>query len=121
MHGGDVKVRFLKSAAPHILLGILCVLALMACLPCIYRNIEDPNLIVYFSQDEGHLMDHAWFYYTGQKRDSFQFETDYGLELIYLAGLSRAVLSKFILFTPVIFILILRWLNVIFWVASYSH
>src|SRR3989338_3512539 len=88
-------------------------------LPTIHNNINDPNLIVYFNHDEGMQMDLAWYYYSGVKRPSLQFEADYGLELFYLAALARMALSRFINFEPVTLILILRWIHLIAWILSF--
>lgn len=87
-------------------------------LPTINDNVDDPNMIIYFNGDEGGLMDVAWNYYIGEKRNSFQWDFDYGLEMVYLADFARLVLSKFIDFTPGTFVLILRWVHLLAWILS---
>ena len=99
-------------------LAVLCIGIILAALPLMNRNVEDPNLIAYFNHDEGFQMDLAWLYYTGEKQDSFQYESDYGVELLYLTDFAKPVLSRFIKFTPGIFVLLLRWTHLAFWVAS---
>lgn len=108
----------MNKIIPYTLLALLCIGSVLAVMPIIDRNIDDPNLIAYFNHDEGLQMDLVWYYYTGEKRDSFQYESDYGLELLYLSDFSRLVLSKFIDFTPGTFVLLLRWLHLFFWIAS---
>lgn len=97
---------------------MICLGILLAVVPLIGRNVEHPNLIVYFNQDEGFLMDLIWYYYSGEKRDSFQYESDYGVELLYLADFSRLFLSKFLNLTPGIFVLLMRCLHLFFWIAA---
>lgn len=97
---------------------ILCLISVMLVWPTIHNNINDPNRIVYFSADEGGQMDIAWFYYSGEKQKSFQWDFDYGLEMFYLAKCARLMLSQFIVFTPGLFVLILRWINLIAWLIA---
>lgn len=99
--------------------GLICGLTLFLALPTINDNISDPNMIVYFNHDEGQLMDVIWYYYTGTKRDSFQIEADYGLEMRYLADFGRLVLTRFTLITPGLFVLILRWIHLAAWLMSF--
>lgn len=102
------------------LLPLILVLVATAVLvvPTISYNINDPNLIVYTSQDEGSRMDLIWSHYSGKKRETFQSDYEYGLVMLYLADFARSFLSKFIDFTPGTFVLLLRWLHLIFWMAS---
>src|SRR3989338_7536077 len=102
-----------------VTLLIVCIFTFYVSLPTVFDNIGDPNMIAYFNADEGGQMDIIWHYYSGQKRDSFQWDFDYGLEMVYLADFSRLVLSKFIHFTPGIFVLILRWINFLAWVLAF--
>lgn len=97
----------------------VCAASLSLVLPTINNNISDPNMIVYFNGDEGGLMDVIWHYYSGIKRESFQWDFDYGLEMVYLADVARLYLSKFIDFTPGTFVLILRWIHLVAWVLSF--
>src|SRR3989338_9003451 len=85
-------------------------------LPAINDRIDDPNLLAYFSHDEGYLMDLIWYYHSGQKRDSFQYDGDYGLEFSYLVDILRPF-SRFVTFTPGTFVLFLRWFHLILWLA----
>jgi len=86
--------------------------------PILGRNINNPHLIAYFNHDEGFLMDLLWYHFSGDKRASFQYESDYGVELLYLSDLSRIFLSKFVKLTPGFFVQMLRWLHLSFWVAA---
>lgn len=108
----------LNKAISLSLLILLCAGVLLSVLPIINRNIEDQNLIAYFQHDENFFMNLLWYYYSGDKTESFQYEADYGAELLYLAGFSRVFLSRFIDFTPGRLILLLRWLHLIFWFCS---
>lgn len=102
-----------------LFLFVICIASASLVLPTINNNIDNPNLIVYFNADEGHAMDLIWYYYSGEKRDSsYQMSLDYGLEQIYLSDLSRIIFSKFIDFKPGTFVLILRWLRLIFWIGA---
>ena len=83
-----------------------------------HYNINDPNLIPYFNGDEGYRMDVIWSYYSGEIRDSYKGEYDYGLLLLYFSDFSRVVLSHFMNFTPGTFVLIFRWIHLVFWIAS---
>lgn len=76
-------------------------------------------MIVYFNTDEGDQMDLIWKYYSGETRDSFQWEYDYGLEMLYLANFSRVFLSGFMHIVPGTFVLILRWMHLIAWLLSF--
>lgn len=100
------------------ILFVICAASALSVLPTIHNNIDEPNLIVYFNGDEGYAMDLIWFYYSGEKRDSYQMDVDYGIEMLYLSDLARLVLSKFIDFTPGTFVLILRWLHLAFWLCA---
>ncbi len=97
----------------------VCAFTLLLGLPSINNNINDPNMIVYLNADEGMLMDIIWLYYSGQKRESFQYSLEYGLEMLYLADFARLVLSNFICFTPTTFVLILRWIHLVGWIFSF--
>lgn len=97
---------------------MVCLWSLLLVKPLMNRNVDNPNLVAYFNHDEGFLMDLVWYYYSGEKRDSFQYESDYGVELLYLADISRLLLSKFFNLTPATFVLLIRWLNLFFWIAS---
>ena len=53
------------------ILVIVCALSVALTAPTISNNISSPNMIAYLNADEGGLMDEAWWYYSGVKRDSF--------------------------------------------------
>lgn len=108
----------LKKIVIYFTLIIVCGLPLILAAPTINNNIGNPNMITYLNFDEGGLMDEAWYYYSGEKRDSFQWDCDYGLEMLYLAGIARVALSRFIVFTPGTFVLILRWIHLIAWILA---
>ena len=92
--------------------------ALFLTLPTISNNIGDPHMIVYFNADEGGLMDEIWYYYSGNYNDSYQWDFDYGLEMVYLADIARLGFSRFVEFTPGMFVLILRWFHLIAWILA---
>lgn len=105
-----------RIAAYLILIGV-CIGSAALVLPTINENINDPNMIAYFSHDEGYLMDLVWYHYSGVKRPSFQYDGDYGLEMPYLADIAR-LFSRFMTFTPGTFVLILRWLHLFMWIIA---
>lgn len=111
------RERILFSVNILILAAVLAGNVAMV-LPVIGQNIAEPNKIAYYDHDEGYIMDLVWYYYSGEKRDSFQYDRDYGLMYRYLADVARMVPSRTILFTPGTFVLILRWLNLISWVLA---
>jgi len=100
-----------------ILLLVLAGAVLLS-LPTMNNNIGDPNLLLYFNNDQGYSMDLMWFYYTGERPDFFQIEADYGLEMRYIVDLARLIFSKFVDFKPGSFVLILRWLHLIGWICA---
>jgi hypothetical protein len=97
---------------------VITIAVVLLTIPTVYNNISDPNLVVYFNHDEGYQMDLIWAYYTGEIRDSYQGELDYGLEMVYLSDIARIILSHFIEFTPGTFVLILRWVHLIAWIGA---
>ena len=99
-------------------LGLAWSASLALVLPTIGKHIGDPNRIVYFNADEGGQMDLVWWNYSGVKRDSFQWEYDYGLELVYLADLARLALSRVMTVRPGTFVLILRWVHLLSWLLA---
>jgi len=109
----------MKKIVTYSLLVFISLATLLLALPTINDNIDKPNLIPYFNSDEGGLMDLMWSYYSGEKRNSFQWDADYGLEMVYLAGFSRLFLSSFMRITPGTLILMLRWLHLAAWIASF--
>lgn len=94
----------------------VCAAAILMAIPTIGQNLSDPNLITYFNADEGGLMDEAWFYYSGVKRDSFQWDIDYGLEMVYVADVCR-FFSRSVDFKPETFVLILRIMHLLAWIG----
>lgn len=98
-------------------LVIICAGSALLVLPTINNNIHNPNMITYFNADEGFQMDLIWHYYKGEKRDSYYMDVDYGLEMLYLSDLARFIFSKFIVFKPGTFVLLLRWLHLISWIG----
>jgi hypothetical protein len=103
----------------YAILALVCIGSILLAAPIINRNVDDPNLIAYFDHDNANFMSLTWYYYTGEKIDSFQFEGgDYGLALLYLSDFAKVVLSKFMQITPGIFVFLIRGLNLIFWIAS---
>lgn len=113
------KEKVLKQFIPWLVLIFACIFILSLALPTIIKNVDDPNMIVYFNIDEGGQMDIVWWYYSGEKRPSFQWDFDYGLTMLYLADFSRLFLSNFIHFTPGLFVLILRWIYLLAWILSF--
>ena len=100
------------------ILCLVCVLTAAFIIPGINDNIDDPNAISYFNNDEGYLMSLAWFYYSGQKSFAYTMNVDYGLEMAYLADFLRLIPSKFTTFTPGGIVLILRWLHLAAWIGA---
>lgn len=107
-----------KKILSYLSLLVICLGSASLVLPTIGNNINNPNMIVYFSSDEGGLMDVIWHYFSGVKRPSFQWDFDYGLEMLYLSDFARTILSHFINFIPGTFVLILRWIHLIAWVCA---
>ena len=103
----------------YIFLLIACVFSSALIIPVIRNNVDDPSMIVYFSADEGDFMDLTWYYYSGEKRPSFQWEYDYGLEKLYVSDFARLVLSHFIDIEPGTFVLILRCAYFTAWLLSF--
>lgn len=103
---------------PYLFLVFIIAAVLLAAIPTIKANIEDPNMVVYANADEGWLMDTTWFYFSGEKRASFRIDSEYGLFMIYLADISKMALSKFMTFTPGTFVLMLRWIYLLAWIVS---
>ncbi|MBI4355016.1 MAG: hypothetical protein HY597_01015 [Candidatus Omnitrophica bacterium] len=99
-------------------LWLACLFSLALALPTIQPRIADPNLIVYQNADEGGMMDLMWSYYSGERRDSFQWDVDYGLEMVWLSGLARVVLAPAMTVTPVTLAVLLRWLHLAAWLAA---
>lgn len=125
-----------------IILFIVCLSSFLLVFPTINNNIDNPNLIAYFNHDEGDFMDLIWYYYSGEKRDSYQLDIDYGLEMIYLSDIARFLSrrhkagsqlsakaapalnsgvvqpSRFTNFTPGTFVLWLRWIHLVSWIGA---
>jgi hypothetical protein len=100
------------------ILAAICAATLVLALPTITDNINDPELIVYFNADEGGLMDTAWTYFSGVKRDTFQWDYDHGLELSYVADIARLTIAKFTRVTAGTIVLILRIIHLSAWILS---
>jgi len=110
--------KYIVRLATCLLLAGLCAASFLIVFPTLNQNTKDPNLIAYHDSDEAYLMDLAWYYYSGEKRESFQYDGDYGVELWYLADFAKLVLSRFMTVTPVTFVIILRWLHLLAWVSA---
>lgn len=108
----------MKSIVNYLFLFFICAFILSLTVPTVGQNIGDPNMVVYNSSDEGGLMDEIWHYYSGEKRPSFQWDFDYGLEMVYIADFARVFLSKFVVFQPGTFVLILRSLHIAGWLLA---
>jgi len=106
------------NRSAFIIVVLCCVFSFALVLPSINNNIKDPNAIVYFSNDEGYLMDLCWKYYSGEKRASYQEDFDYGLELIYLTDAAKIIARPPAGFTPGAFVLFLRWFHLLAWVSA---
>lgn len=100
------------------MLIVISAASLLLVLPTIGQNIDDPYLIAYFNHDEAVLMDLAWYYYSGEVRKSFQYDSDYGLELKYLSDAVRLIPSSFMRITPCTFVEILRWFHLLAWISA---
>ncbi len=99
-------------------LFLVLILSLFLVLPTIHNHINDPNAIVYFNHDEGYQMDLIWSYYRGEIRPSYAGNVDYGLEMVYITDLCRLFFSRFIDFTPGLFVVIMRWLHLMGWLFA---
>ncbi len=106
-----------KPISLLVLLG-MCIVSVSWLLPTIGNNTDDPNMIIYFNGDEGGQMDLLWHYFSGEKRASFQWDFDYGLELRYAADIIRIVCAPFFHFTPGTLVLVMRWFHLIAWVGA---
>ena len=104
---------FLNYYTAPLLIGVGWFLGLI--LPSLHQNLSDPNLINYFHFDEGYLMDLGWLMYSGEHRLSFHSDFPYGVLLLYCSAFCRYILSYFIEITPITFVLILRYLNLLAW------
>lgn len=109
MKGGTINI---------IILAVICCASFILAVPTIKNNIDNPNLITYFNSDEGYLMDLVWYYYNGEKRPSYQMDVDYGLEGMLVSDLAHTLFSKFVDFTPGRFVLVLRWIHLLSWIAA---
>lgn len=109
----------LKNRISKFILLVVCVASFLLVFPTINNNINNPNMIIYFNGDEGWLMDLAWLFYSGEKRESFQGDFDVGIGLLYLTDFSRWILSRFINMTPGTHVLILRWLYLFAWIGAF--
>ncbi len=105
----------MKSA---VFLIAACVFALSLAVPSIRYNIDDPEMITYMNLDEGELMDLCWYYYSGEKRASFLWEEDYGLEMPYLMDLCRLVPKHIHEFTPGELVLLVRVIHLAGWILA---
>jgi len=101
-----------------IFLIAACVFALSLAVPSIKYNIDDPEMITYMNLDEGELMDLCWYYYSGEKRASFLWEEDYGLEMPYVMDLCRMVPKKVHEFTPGELVLLVRVIHLAGWILA---
>ncbi|MDD5269571.1 MAG: glycosyltransferase family 39 protein [Candidatus Omnitrophica bacterium] len=101
-----------------IFLIAACVFALSLAVPSIRYNIDDPEMITYMNLDEGELMDLCWYYYSGEKRASFLWEEDYGLEMPYLMDLCRLVPKHIHEFTPGELVLLIRVIHLAGWILA---
>ncbi len=101
-----------------LFLVAICAGSLLLVAPVTGNNIGRPNMIHYFNADAGGQMDLIWYYYSGQRRASFAWDYDYGLELRYIADASRLIPARFVNFTPGAFVFILRWLHLAAWIGA---
>jgi len=102
---------------PWLLLAIWS-LTVASVLPTITAHVDDPNMLIYANPDEGGQMDLIWSYYSGERRPSFQWDFDYGVEMAYVADIARLVLAPLMDVTPGLLILILRWIHLAAWLAA---
>lgn len=90
-----------------VILGIIAIVVLVA--PMLSFNINaDPRLINYFDGDEGYIRDLAWYYYSGDKLESFDYTLDYGVELHLIIDFIVRPLGLFIPIGPNTILFILR-------------
>lgn len=90
-----------------VILGVVVTVALVW--PMLFYSINaDPRLIPYFDADEGYGRDLAWYYYSGEKLETFQYSLDYGVEYYLIIDLIARPVSLFIPLTPNRLLLIMR-------------
>ena len=106
-----------RWAFPFSLL-VVWAATLVLVLPTIHAHLDNPNMVIYGNGDEGGQMDLIWSYYSGEHRDSFQWDFDYGLEMVYLAGAAKLLLAPWMTVTPVTFVVLLRWIHFLSWLAA---
>ena len=95
---------------------VVCVLGIYAVFPLLIQNIYTPNLITYFNEDEGYLMDLIWSYFSGVVQPGSKGDVDYGLMMVYISDLA-CFFTKYIDFSPGGFVLILRWIHLLSWLG----
>jgi len=93
-----------------VILGIISIVILVA--PMLNFNINaDKRIISYFDGDEGYNRDLTWYYYSGEKLESFDFTLDYGVELHLIVDFIIRPLGLFIPIGPNTTLFILRFLH----------
>jgi hypothetical protein len=88
---------------------LVAILFIALVVPTLFYNIKsDLRLIPYFSLDEGYGRDLAWYYYSGQKLETFQYSLDYGVEYQLIVDLLARPIGLFVKLNPNGLLLIMR-------------
>ena len=74
----NVKIDFLSRIRqsinkPYLVILTAIVVAVLVVPMLFYGIRSDPRLVPYFDLDEGYGRDLAWYYYSGEKLESFQY------------------------------------------------
>lgn len=101
----QLKINFFRRiplffSKPYLVIIVTLIISVLVG-PMLFYNIKnDPRLIPYFDLDEGYGRDLAWYYFSGEKLESFQYSLDYGVEFQMIVDLLVRPLSLFITITP---------------------
>lgn len=99
------------------ILFLVCVFSVSLALPTIANNINDPNLILYFNEDEGGFMNLLWMNYSGTGMEDLLY-VDYGIETLYVADFVRIFVSPFVEVTHGTLIFVFRCIHLLAWIGS---
>lgn len=106
----------LRKVRSLVLIGV-CLFSLLLALPTIANNINDPNMILYFNEDEGGFMNLLWMNYSGKGMEDLLY-VDYGIETLYIADFVRVFVSPFMEVTHGTLILVFRCIHLLAWIGA---
>ena len=110
-------ILYFRKNIGLLFLVVICMINFILIFPAITKNINDPNLVLYFNADEGGFQSLLWGIYSGEKLENRQFEVAYGLELEYVVDFVRVFISPFMEVTPGILLLIVRCVHSLAWIG----